>query len=124
MIDSDNRIEALEKETAKKEFFEILKRQGYDLYDIDDETRIPKCLIPIIVKKDLNSFILFNNTLEHIHVQHDISVIEMCKYLMEDFFDEEQLLTLLQTNLYDALYLELRKKNGMVKEKISKFLIK
>lgn len=124
MIDSDNRIEALEKETAKKEFFEILKRQGYDLYDIDDETRIPKCLIPIIVKKDLNSFILFNNTLEHIHVQHDISVIEMCKYLMEDFFDEEQLLTLLQTNLYDALYLELRKKNGMVKEKVSKFLIK
>lgn len=124
MIDSDNRIEALEKETAKKEFFEILKRQGYDLYDIDDETRIPKCLIPIIVKKDLNSFILFNNTLEHIHVQHDISVIEMCKYLMEDFFDEEQLLTLLQTNLYDALYLELRKKNGMVKEKVSRFLIK
>lgn len=124
MIDSDNRIEALEKETAKKEFFEILKRQGYDLYDIDDETRIPKCLIPIIVKKDLNSFILFNNTLEHIHVQHEISVIEMCKYLMEDFFDEEQLLTLLQTNLYDALYLELRKKNGMVKEKVSKFLIK
>jgi len=124
MIDSDNRIEALEKETAKKEFFEILKRQGYDLYDIDEETRIPKCLIPIIVKKDLNSFILFNNTLEHIHVQHDISVIEMCKYLMEDFFDEEQLLTLLQTNLYDALYLELRKKNGMVKEKVSKFLIK
>lgn len=124
MIDSDNRIEALEKETAKKEFFEILRRQGYDLYDIDEETRIPKCLIPIIVKKDLNSFILFNNTLEHIHVQHDISVIEMCKYLMEDFFDEEQLLTLLQTNLYDALYLELRKKNGMVKEKVSKFLIK
>jgi hypothetical protein len=124
MIDSDNRIEALEKETAKKEFFEILKRQGYDLYDIDEETRIPKCLIPIIVKKDLNSFILFNNTLEHIHVQHDISVIEMCKYLMEDFFDEEQLLTLLQTNLYDALYLELRKKNGMVKEKVSRFLIK
>ena len=124
MIDSDNRIEALEKETAKKEFFEILKRQGYDLYDIDEETRIPKCLIPIIVKKDLNSFILFNNTLEHIHVQHDISVIEMCKYLMEDFFDEEQLLPLLQTNLYDALYLELRKKNGMVKEKVSKFLIK
>ena len=72
----------------------------------------------------MNSFILFNNTLEHIHVQHDISVIEMCKYLMEDFFDEEQLLTLLQTNLYDALYLELRKKNGMVKEKVSKFLIK
>lgn len=124
MIDSDNRIEALEKETAKKEFFEILKRQGYDLYDIDEETRIPKCLIPIIVKKDLNSFILFNNTLEHIHVQHDISVIEMCKHLMEDFFDEDQLLTLLQTNLYDALYLELRKKNGMVKEKVSKFLIK
>lgn len=124
MIDSDNRIEALEKETAKNEFFEILKRQGYDLYDIDDETRIPKCLIPIIVKKDLNSFILFNHTLEHIHVRHDISVIEMCKYLMEDFFDEEQLLTLLQTNLYDALYLELRKKNGMVKEKVSKFLIK
>lgn len=124
MIDSDNKIEALEKETAKKEFFEILKRQGYDLYDIDEERRIPKCLIPIIVKKDLNSFILFNNTLEHIHVQHDISVIEMCKYLMEDFFDEEQLLTLLQTNLYDALYLELRKKNGMVKEKVSRFLIK
>lgn len=124
MIDSDNRIEALEKETAKKEFFEILKRQGYDLYDTDEETRIPKCLIPIILKKDLNSFILFNNTLEHIHVQHDISVTEMCNYLMEDFFDEDQLLTLLQTNLYDALYLELRKKNGMVKEKVSRFLIK
>ena len=124
MIDSDSRIETLEKETAKEEFFDILKRQGYDMYDIDEETRLPKCLLPIIVAKDLNSFILFNSTLEHIHLDHDISVIDMCKYLMEDFFSEDQLLTLLQTNLYDALYLELRKKNGMVKEKISKFLIR
>lgn len=121
---SDSRIESLERETAKEEFFDILKRQGYDMYDIDEETRLPKCLLPIIVAKDLNSFILFNSTLEHIHLDHDISVIDMCKYLMEDFFCEDQLLTLLQTNLYDALYLELRKKNGMVKEKISKFLIR
>lgn len=121
---SDSRIETLERETAKEEFFDILKRQGYDMYDIDEETRLPKCLLPIIVAKDLNSFILFNSTLEHIHLDHDISVIDMCKYLMEDFFSEDQLLTLLQTNMYDALYLELRKKNGMVKEKISKFLIR
>lgn len=121
---SDSRIESLERETAKEEFFDILKRQGYDMYDIDEETRLPKCLLPIIVAKDLNSFILFNSTLEHIHLDHDISVIDMCKYLMEDFFSEDQLLTLLQTNLYDALYLELRKKNGMVKDKISKFLIR
>lgn len=124
MNGSDSRIESLERETAKEEFFDILKRQGYDMYDIDEETRLPKCLLPIIVAKDLNSFILFNSTLEHIHLDHDISVIDMCKYLMEDFFSEDQLLTLLQTNLYDALYLELRKKNGMVKDKISKFLIR
>lgn len=124
MNGSDSRIESLEREAAKEEFFDILKRQGYDMYDIDEETRLPKCLLPIIVAKDLNSFILFNSTLEHIHLDHDISVIDMCKYLMEDFFSEDQLLTLLQTNLYDALYLELRKKNGMVKDKISKFLIR
>jgi hypothetical protein len=124
MINSDNKIEALERETAKTEFFDLLKRQGYDMYDLDEESRLPKCLIPIIGKKDLNSFILFNSTLEHIHRNHDISVIDMCKYLMEDFFDEEQLLTLLQTNLYDALYLELQKKNGMASERTSKFLIK
>lgn len=124
MINSDNKIETLEREIAKTEFFDLLKRQGYDMYDLDEVSRLPKCLIPIIEKKDLNSFILFNSTLEHIHRNHDISVIDMCKYLMEDFFDEEQLLTLLQTNLYDALYLELRKKNGMASERTSKFLIK
>jgi len=124
MINSDNKIEALERETAKTEFFDLLKRQGYDMYDLDEVSRLPKCLVPIIEKKDLNSFILFNSTLEHIHRNHDISVIDMCKYLMEDFFDEEQLLTLLQTNLYDALYLELQKNNGMASERTSKFLIK
>jgi len=124
MLDSDDRIEELEKETAKREFFDILARQGYDMYDIDEESRLPKCLIPIIKKKDLNAFILFNSTLEHIHLTHQISVIDICKYLMEDCFDEKQLLTLLQTNLYDALYLELRKKNGRSQEKMSKFLIR
>ena len=124
MINSDDKIEALERETAKTEFFDLLKRQGYDMYDTDENSRLPKCLIPIIEKKDLNSFILFNSTLEHIHRKHGISVIDMCKYLMEDFFDEEQLLTLLQTNLYDALYLELQKKNGMASVRMSKFLIK
>lgn len=124
MINSDDKIEALERETAKTEFFDLLKRQGYDMYDLDEETRLPKCLIPIIEKKDLNSFILFNSTLEHIHRKHGVSVIDMAKYLIEDFFDEEQLLTLLQTNLYDALYLELQKKNGMAIERKSKFLIK
>lgn len=124
MINSDNKIEALERETAKTEFFDLLKRQGYDMYDLDDDSKLPKCLVPIIEKKDLNSFILFNSTLEHIHRKHGVSVIDMCKYLMEDFFDEEQLLTLLQTNLYDALYLELQKKNGMSSERTSKFLIK
>lgn len=124
MISSNDKIEALEVETAKSEFFDLLRRQGYDMYDIDEETRLPKCLIPIIGKKDLNAFILFNSTLEHIHHKHGISIIDMCKYLMEDFFDEEQLLTLLQTNLYDGLYLELQKKNGMTVERTSKFLIK
>ena len=124
MINSDDKIEALERETAKTEFFDLLKRQGYDMYDLDEETRLPKCLIPIIENKDLNSFILFNSTLEHIHRKHGVSVIDMAKYLIEDFFDEEQLLTLLQTNLYDALYLELQKKNGMAVERKSKFLIK
>lgn len=124
MINSDIKIEALERETAKSEFFDLLRRQGYDMYDLDEETRLPKCLIPIIKKKDLNSFILFNSVLEHIHRDHEVSVIDMCKYLVEEFFDEEQLLTLLQTNLYDALYLELQKKNGMSVERTSKFLIK
>jgi hypothetical protein len=124
MINSDDKIEALERETAKAEFFDLLRRQGYDMYDLEEGSKLPKCLIPIIEKKDLNSFILFNSTLEHIHHKHGISVTDMCKYLMEDFFDEKQILTLLQTNLYDALYLELQKKNGMTVERTSKFLIK
>jgi poly(A) polymerase Pap1 len=124
VVDSDYKIETLEREAAKKEFFEILERQGYDMYDIDEETTLPKCLVPIIKKKDLNSFILFNSMLEHVHVDHGISVIDMCTYLIEEFFEPEQLLTLLQTNLYDALYLELRKKKGANVEKLSKFLIR
>ena len=56
VVDSDYKIETLEREAAKKEFFEILKRQGYDMYDIDEESNLPKCLLPIIKKKDLNSF--------------------------------------------------------------------
>lgn len=124
MINSDDRIEALERETAKAEFFDLLKRQGYDMYDMEEDSKLPKCLVPIIKKKDLNAFILFNSVLEHIHHKHGITVIDMCKYLMEDFFDESQILTLLQTNLYDALYLELQKKNGMKTERMSKFLIK
>ena len=124
MVNSDDRIEALERDTAKTEFFDLMKRQGYDMYDLDEESRLPKCLIPIIEKKDLNSFIMFNSTLGYIHRKHGVSVIDMCKYLIEDFFDEQQLLTLLQTNLYDALYLELQKKNRMSTERTSKFLIK
>lgn len=124
VINSDTRIESLEREAAKKEFFEILKREGYDMSDLEPVSKIPKCLIPIIQKKDLNSFVLFNNMLEHVHLDYDISVIEICKYLMEDYFDEKQLLSLLQTNLYDALYLELKRMNGTSREKFSKFLIK
>ena len=123
MVDSDYRIEEMVKNSAKDEFFDLLRRQGYDMSDLDPDTRIPKCLIPIIVKKDLNSFILFNSTLEHIHLNHDVSVVDMCKYLIEDYFEPTELLTLLQTNLYDALYLELSKLRGKDKKKISKFLI-
>jgi hypothetical protein len=124
LVDSDYRIESLEKDSAKKEFFELMKKRGYDMYDIDENSRLPKCLLPIIQKKDLNSFILFNNMLEKVHLCDDVSVIDMCTYLIEDFFEPEQLLTLLQTNLYDALRLELKKKNGQVAERFSKFLIK
>lgn len=124
LVNSDSRIEALERDSAKAEFFDLLKRQGYDMYDIDEDEKLPKCLIPIISKKELNSFILFNSVLEHIHLDHGISIIDICTYLIEDFFEPEQLLTLLQTNLYDALYLELRKKHGKMPEKFSKFLIK
>ena len=53
MVNSDDRIEALERDTAKTEFFDLMKRQGYDMYDLDEESRLPKCLIPIIEKKDL-----------------------------------------------------------------------
>jgi hypothetical protein len=102
----------------------LLKKEGYDMYDIDPETNLPKCLIPMVVKKELNAFILFNSALEKIYLNHDMSIIDMCTYLIEDFFEPEQLLTLLQTNLYDALYQELRKKTGQIPERFSKFLIK
>ena len=124
LVDSDYRIEALEKDAAKKEFFDSMKRRGYDMYDLDEASKLPKCLLPIIQKKDLNSFILFNDMLESIYLKEDISVIDMCTYLIEDFFEPEQLLSLLQTNLYDALYLELRKKRGNGVERLSKFLIR
>ena len=124
LVDSDYRIEALEKDSAKAEFFMLLKKEGYDMYDIDPETNLPKCLIPMVVKKELNAFILFNSALEKIYLNHDMSIIDMCTYLIEDFFEPEQLLTLLQTNLYDALYQELRKKTGQIQERFSKFLIK
>lgn len=124
LVDSDYRIEELEKDSAKAEFFTLLKSEGYDMYDIDPDTKLPKCLIPMIIKKELNAFILFNSALEKIYLNHEMSIIDMCTYLIEDFFEPEQLLTLLQTNLYDALYQELRKKTGQIPERFSKFLIK
>ena len=125
LVDSNFRIQSLERDAAKREFFDILKCYGYDMYDVDEESKLPKCLLPIIVKKDLNSFIEFNGVLEAINTKHEISVIDICTYLMEDFFEADQLLTLLQTNMYDALYLELRKKNFDKNiDKFSKFLKK
>ena len=40
LVDSDYRIEALEKDSAKAEFFMLLKKEGYDMYDIDPDTHV------------------------------------------------------------------------------------
>ena len=102
-------LSAIELKAHKEEFYQILKSYGFDFDDIDEKTRLPKSMIPVIANK-FDAVMKFNYALEMMHRKKQVPIIESFVYLVTDFFEPKQLLKIIQTNNLNFLQMELKKK--------------
>lgn len=108
LTDWDNR-QSLERKQHKTKFYKLMKERGFDLADVDDETRLPKSLIPVI-HNNTDSFAAFNQALADLNRKKLIPVVDSVTYLIADFLEVQVAIKCLDELNYYAVKTELLKR--------------
>lgn len=76
----------IDKKAYKEKFFELLAADGFDFADIDDATRLPKSLIPVI-SNDTEPFNKFNICLSKLHKYKIVNLMDAVTFLVSDYLE-------------------------------------
>lgn len=121
LINSDE-VSKNERNHDKTIFYSQMKLRGFDFDDIDEKTRLPKSIIPVVAG-DFGPFVMFNNAIIDIHRKKLVPITDAIVYLTEDYFDPKEVLKLLQTITLNYLQNDLRAKYKINDcEVVNKFL--
>jgi hypothetical protein len=98
-----------DSQNTKEKFFKVMRLNGYDFSDIDETTKLPKFLIPVIdnVTEEFNKF---NILLAKLHKNKEINILEALSILVEDYLEPPMALKCLDELNYVALTTELKEK--------------
>lgn len=108
LTDWDDR-QALERKQNKTNFYNLMKEKGFDFTDIDDASRLPKSLIPVI-QNDTDAFAAFNQALSDLNKSRQVLVADAVTYLISDFLEVPIALKCLNELNYYAVKTELLKR--------------
>lgn len=121
LINSDE-VSKNERNHDKAIFYSQMKLRGFDFEDIDEKTRLPKSLIPVVAG-EFGSFVKFNNAIIEIHREKLVSITDAIIYLTDDYFEPKEVLKLLQTITLNYLQNDLRAKYKINQDEVvNKFL--
>lgn len=109
MLIDNSDVTKQDRKHDKQTFYEAMKEYGFDFTDIDEKTRLPKSLIPVVAQK-VEPFILFNRAILEIHKKKIVPITDSISYLVEDYFDAKEVLRLLQTVTLNYIHNDLGKK--------------
>lgn len=102
---------AMNKKNYKDRFLSILSNNGFDFNDIDDSTRLPKSLLPVISNNDgPEPFNKFNLCLSNMHKNNEVNILDAVSFLVNDYLDAPIALKCLDEMNFIALKNELQKK--------------
>jgi hypothetical protein len=98
-----------DSQNIKEKFFKVMRLNGFDFSDIDETTKLPKFLIPVIdnVTEDFNKF---NILLAKLHKNKEVNILEALSILVEDYLEPTLALKCLDELNYVALTTELKEK--------------
>lgn len=108
LTDWDDR-QALERKQNKTNFYNLMKEKGFDFTVIDDASRLPKSLIPVI-QNDTDAFAAFNQALSDLNKSRQVLVADAVTYLISDFLEVPIALKCLNELNYYAVKTELLKR--------------
>lgn len=108
LTDWDDR-QSLERKQNKTKFYNLMKERGFDLSDIDDASRLPKTLIPVI-QNNTDAFAAFNQALADLNRKKLVPVADSVTYLITDFLEVPIALKCLDELNYYAVKTELLKR--------------
>lgn len=121
LINSDE-VSKNERNHDKAIFYSQMKLRGFDFEDIDEKTRLPKSLIPVVAG-EFGPFVKFNNAIIEIHREKLVSITDAIIYLTDDYFEPKEVLKLLQTITLNYLQNDLRAKYKINQDEVvNKFL--
>ncbi len=121
LVDNDC-VSKQDKQHDKQVFYSAMKEYGFDFTDIDERTKLPKSLIPVVAQK-IEPFTMFNHAILELHKRKVIAITDAITYLIEDYFDAKDIVKLLQTVTLNYIQNDLKAKYGLDKQqKANKFL--
>lgn len=101
--------QTLERKQNKTNFYKLMAERGFDLTDVDETTRLPKSLIPVM-QNNVDAFAAFNQALSDLNKQKLISLADSVTYLISDFLEVPAVLRCLDELNYYAVKNELTKR--------------
>lgn len=98
----------------KDAFYNALLEYGFDTTDIDTDTLLPKSFIPVLAG-DFNATLKFNNAILNIHRSKRTNIVEEIVFLTGDegWFETDEIMKILQTNVLGVLTAELSAKHKL-----------
>lgn len=100
---------SIDAKSRKMRFFTKMKQNGYDFFDVDAVSRLPKFLSPVLAQEPV-AFAKFNLLLMKLHRTKQVNILDAVSILVEDYLDASRVLRCLDEMSQSALIVELKKK--------------
>lgn len=97
---------------TKEQLYGYFKLNGFDMEDIDQETKLPKFLMKVI-KNETVEYNKFNNILYKLNKENKINIIDSMAYLVEDWLEPNYALKCLDEMNYYSLMNSLKSKHNL-----------
>lgn len=97
---------------TKDQLYNYFKNNGFDMEDIDVETKLPKFLMKVI-KNEMVEYNKFNNILYKLNKENKISIIDSVAYIVEDWLEPNAALKCLDEMNYYSLINSLKQKHNL-----------
>ena len=97
---------------TREQLYSYFKKNGFDMEDIDDETKLPRFLIKVI-KNETAEYNKFNNILYKLNKENKINIIDAMSYMVEDWVEPSIAIKCLDEMNYYSLMNALKAKHNL-----------